>query len=63
MENRKRVEIDLSGPDGNIYAVMSIAAMELEKKEASEMFNRVIKCMSYEEALSVVNEYVELIRL
>lgn len=61
MENRKRVEIDLNGPDGNIYAVIGIVAREIGRKEAQEMQSRVFSSKSYEEALEVINEYVELV--
>lgn len=61
MDNRKKIEIDLNGPDGNIYAVIGIVAREIGRKEAQEMQNRVFSSKSYEEALEVINEYVELV--
>lgn len=61
MENR--VECQLIGTDGNIFALVSRASSALDKagykKEASEMRNRVLKAKSYGEALEIIYEYVE----
>lgn len=57
------VAIDMDGPDGNIFAVMGAAARALRKANLSgekEMQNRVMSSGSYEEALNIIEEYVEL---
>ena len=50
------------GETGNIYYIMSMAAQELDgcgrDADVMRMYNRVIKCGSYEEALKVIGEYV-----
>jgi len=58
------LEINLTGADGNIFAIVGRAAELLKQNgkrdEANEMKNRVIKQKSYEDALKVVSEYVEI---
>lgn len=53
----------LIGQDGNIFAVMGIASGTLKgngmEDQAKEMCRRVTSSDSYEEALSVICEYVE----
>lgn len=55
--------MNLLGEDGNIYAIMGRASLLLaqsgQKEKVDEMFQRVIKCGSYEAALNIVSEYVE----
>lgn len=54
---------ELIGQDGNIFAVMGRASVTLKKSgmadQAKEMCSRVTSSHSYEEALSVICEYVE----
>lgn len=56
--------IDLNGPDGNVFMVIGKAARVLRKagleEEAEEMQERLPNCDSYEDALNMVREYVEL---
>ena len=58
------IVVELKGPSGNIFAVLGMAKRELEnegkKAEASQMFKRVTSQKSYEAALKVVEEYVEV---
>lgn len=53
----------LIGQNGNIFAVMGIASRILKKNgmadQAKEMCSRITSSHSYEEALSVICEYVE----
>ena len=53
----------LIGQDGNIFAVMGTASGTLKEngmaEQAKEMCRRVTSSSSYEEALSVICEYVE----
>jgi hypothetical protein len=54
----------VKGPvDGNIFAVMGAAASAMKRSKVDSqhmttMYNRVKKSKSYEEALSVICEYV-----
>lgn len=54
----------LIGEDGNIFNLMGIAARTLKaegyENKAKEMINRVTKSKSYDEALSMIMEYVEV---
>lgn len=53
----------LVGSNGNIFNLMGIATKSLKEvgmdKEAEEMFERVTKSGSYEEALNILMDYVE----
>lgn len=55
----------LIGEDGNIFNLMGIASRVLKdagkKEEAKEMVDRVTSSNSYEEALGIIGEYVEII--
>lgn len=68
--DRPEMMIDLSGPDGNVFAVMGMARKLVSKemgsdvtKEFKEKLDEEMKNpeTSYENILKVVNEYVELI--
>lgn len=50
------IEVDFKGPEGNIFAVLSAALFALKK----EMVNKVTNSKSYEDALTVIREYVEI---
>lgn len=53
----------LIGSDGNVFNLMGVATRSLKEagmnKEAEEMFDRITKSGSYEEALNIMMEYVE----
>lgn len=54
----------LIGQDGNIFNLVGIASRTLKqngmKEEAKEMSNRVFCSHSYDEALNIIGEYVEI---
>lgn len=54
----------LIGQDGNIFNLMGIASKKLKKNgmaaEAKEICSRIASSGSYEEALSIIDEYVEI---
>ena len=54
----------LIGQNGNIYNLMGIAGQTLRKhgmeEQAKEMFQRVTQCQSYDSALSVIGDYVNI---
>ena len=55
---------DKNGETGNIFWILGASYSELLKKgkrsEAIEMNDRVLSSGSYEEALKIIGEYVEL---
>ena len=54
----------LIGQDGNIFNLMGIASRTLKKynmkEEAKEMIDRITSSKSYDEALNIIGEYVEI---
>jgi len=54
----------LAGENGNIFNLMGIASRTLKqaglKNEAEEMIDRITKTSSYDEALRVIMDYVEV---
>lgn len=57
-----RPDAPMIGSDGNIYNQVAIASIALKdeglRDEAKEMSNRVFRSGSYDEALSIITEYV-----
>lgn len=66
-EQMERVCFDRNGPSGNIFMILGSAFDALKSegkhKEADEMFNRATQQDSYDDALNVVREYVELVEV
>ena len=60
----KKPDCPLIGQDGNIFNLLGIASRTLKDHdmadEASEMRNRVMRSGSYDEALSIIGEYVHI---
>ena len=60
---KEKPKMNLIGEDGNIFAVMGRASGLLkeagQKAEAEERISRVTSSGSYDEALSIISEYVE----
>lgn len=58
----EKVDAPIIGADGNVFNLIGICSRELKNngysKEAKEMQDRVTQCHSYEEALSIMTEYV-----
>lgn len=54
----------LIGQNGNVFNLMGITSKTLKKNgmadEAKEMCNRITSSGSYDEALSIIDEYVEI---
>ena len=61
----EKPECKLVGEDGNIFSLMGLASRALKKaglvEQAKEMTSKVTKCESYEDALNVIGEYVEVV--
>lgn len=55
---------ELIGQNGNIFNLMGIASRTLKsvgmKNEAKEMCEKIMKSGSYEEALCILSDYVEI---
>ncbi len=60
----KSKPVPLIGQDGNIFNLVGIASRTLKRNglsdEASEMTSKVFKSGSYEEALGIIGEYVNI---
>ena len=63
-EQKNKPKCALIGQDGNIFNLMGIASRVLKennmREEAKEMSNKIINSHSYDEALSIIGEYVEI---
>ena len=64
-ENKKnRPDCPLIGQDGNIFNLVGIASRTLKRNglsaEASEMTAKVLSSGSYDEALGIIGEYVNI---
>ena len=63
--NQNIPKAQIIGADGNIFNLIGIASQALKKEglheQAQEMTTRIYASQSYEEALSIITEYVESI--
>ena len=63
MENK--IKVKLIGENGNIFNLVGITVKALNKngqrEEAKEMSDKVFNSKSYEEALMIISNYVEII--
>ena len=63
-EERFKPDCPLIGADGNIFNIMGIAKKTLINNdmtaEAKEMCSRIYDCGSYNEALNIIGEYVNI---
>ena len=61
---RKKPDCKLIGEDGNVFNLMGLAARTLRRnglaEQATEMTERVTGCGSYDEALCIIGEYVNI---
>lgn len=64
MNNMKKPKCALIGEDGNIFNLMGIASRTLKRngmqEEAKEMCDRITNSGSYDEALAIISDYVEV---
>ncbi|MBQ8999230.1 MAG: hypothetical protein IJ086_11165 [Clostridium sp.] len=60
-----KIEVELIGQDGNIFNLVAIASRALERngqrEAASEMQDKVYNSSSYDEALMIISDYVEIV--
>ena len=68
VQTKPKIYIDFNSPDGNIFTILAHAENALKsyniinaKEKASEMRKRAIKSESYEDALEIIREYVDII--
>ena len=61
---RVKPDCPLIGTDGNIFHLMGKASETLRKnglqEQAEEMRNRIFQCQSYDSALSIIGDYVNI---
>lgn len=61
----KKPKCALIGEDGNIFNLMGIASKILKRngmrEEAKEMCEKITKSGSYDEALNIISDYVEIV--
>lgn len=61
---RMKPKCKLIGENGNIFNLMAIASSVLRENkmsaQANEMQNRIFESKSYDEALSIIMDYVEV---
>lgn len=59
------ITVQATGEDGNIFSIMGRTARALKRdgqyEQATEMTARVAKANSYDEALQIIMEYVDLV--
>lgn len=64
MKKNMKPKCNLIGEDGNIFNLAAIASKCLKKRglneEAKKMQAEIFKSQSYEEALSIIGNYVEI---
>lgn len=63
-QGQEKPDCPLIGQNGNIYNLMGIAGQTLREhgmeEQAKEMFQRITQCQSYDSALSVIGDYVNI---
>jgi len=63
-QKKQKPKCALIGQDSNIFNLIGIASRTLKqnnmREESKEMVNRVTSSHSYDEALSIIAEYVEI---
>ena len=63
MKNNKP-KVKLIGQDGNVFNLIGICSRALknagQKEKAKEMSEKIFKCGSYSEALSIMMEYCDV---
>jgi hypothetical protein len=61
---KTKPKVQLIGENGNIFAILGrcskVLKREGQEKEAKEMSGKVFASKSYEEALSIITDYVEV---
>ena len=62
--NKIKPKCALIGEDGNIFNLMGIASRTLKRngmnEQAKEMCTRITRSRSYDQALAIISDYVEI---
>ena len=65
--DRPTIYFDRSGPSGNIYAILGAVSQALRRQRRYTEFNnlrdRVFEAESYEKALQIIGETVDLVEI
>ncbi len=68
VQTKPKIYINFDSPDGNIFIILAHAENAMKvysiinaKEKAAEMRERVTKSESYEDALEIIREYVDII--
>mgnify|MGYP000043295163 FL=1 len=68
VQTKPKIYIKFNSSDGNIFTILAHAENALKlyniinaKEKASEMRKRAIKSESYDDALEIIREYVDII--
>ena len=63
-QERVKPDCPLIGADGNVWNLIGIASRTLREhgmeEEANQMFHRITQCQSYDSALSIMGDYVNI---
>jgi hypothetical protein len=64
-ETKEKPKCKLIGKDSNIFNLLGIASQTLERakqyESAKKMLDRAVQCKSYDEALVVIQDYVDVV--
>jgi len=64
MKSQEKPTCKLTGEDGNVFNLIGLASRCLKKaglpEQVKEMTTRIFKCRSYEEALVIISEYIDI---
>ncbi|MGI6593686.1 MAG: hypothetical protein ACOX24_01185 [Christensenellales bacterium] len=65
--SKPRIEFSSRGPSGNIFHILSLVRAELRKQQRitdyNDIYFAVTNCNSYNEALEIIREKIDLIDL
>lgn len=65
METKCNMRVKLLGEDGNIFNLVGLTTGAMKKagfrKEAEELSEKVWECESYDEALTLIMTYVDVV--
>ena len=63
MNNNEKPKAEIIGADGNVFNLIGICSKALKRagyrEQADEMTHRVMSSKSYDDALSIMTEYVD----
>ena len=64
VSEKKKPTVKLTGTDGNVFALAGKVSQALKKvgqvAEAKELTSKLFKCKSYDEALVLMQDYVDV---